>query len=502
MAAGVMNDDIVNATEILSPTSSQNTSNAGTAPGEDIVADTAADVSNTVWFKYTAATTGPVEINSLGSNFDTTLQAYALTDPSAPVSYANLTQLDENDDVSPDAGAAARTSVIRFDAVAGQTYYIQAGGTSSGGLSPSGDLVINASPVCFVSGTHIKTARGEIAVEHLQVGDLAVTASGEHRSIRWIGHRKLNCRRHPKPHEVHPVRILKNAFGLGKPERDLFVSPGHAVCLDLLGEVLIPASSVVNGATIAQVEVDEVTYWHVELDGHDILIADGLPAESYLEMGNRAFFAAANGDAAAAPDTPVPTHADFCRPFLCNGKVVEAARERLRARAIDMGWSLKPDRFAGLHIVADGQVVQPTLNGHVARFLLPAGCEDVRLISGASVPAQVDDSGDGRQLGVDLQRVTINDGLSVQRDIDLGDARLRDGFYDLEGKDADQHRWTNGRAVLPRTLWEDCQGEFFLRLELGGGSLLRWQEPPSGSAANSGEPAASDPRLRLVAVAA
>ena len=52
----------------------------------------------------------------------------------------------------------------------------------------------------------------------------------------------------------------------------------------------IPVGYLVNGATIAQVEVDEVSYWHVELDSHDVLIANNLPAESYLAMGNRGFF--------------------------------------------------------------------------------------------------------------------------------------------------------------------------------------------------------------------
>ena len=46
--------------------------------------------------------------------------------------------------------------------------------------------------------------------------------------------------------------------------------------------------ALVNGTTITQVEVDEVTYWHVELDSHDVILAEGPPAESYLEMGNRA----------------------------------------------------------------------------------------------------------------------------------------------------------------------------------------------------------------------
>ena len=98
--------------------------------------------------------------------------------------------------------------------------------------------------------------------------------------------------------------------------------------------MLIPALALVNDTTVTQLVVDTVTYWHVELDSHDILLAENLPAESYLEMGNRGFFA--EGDVillAACPDAPVPTHADFCRPFHASGPIVDAVRACLETRA-------------------------------------------------------------------------------------------------------------------------------------------------------------------------
>ena len=107
------------------------------------------------------------------------------------------------------------------------------------------------------------------------MGDRVVTASGEVRPVRWIGHRTLR----PAARDGWPVRVLKDAFAPGAPARDLWLSPGHAVCVDVVGEVFIPVGKLVNGATIAQVEVDEVTYWHVELDRHEVLLAEGLPAE-------------------------------------------------------------------------------------------------------------------------------------------------------------------------------------------------------------------------------
>ena len=214
--------------------------------------------------------------------------------------------------------------------------------TAAGENQGNGRLIISPDAVtCFASGTLIRIARGtsieDIAIEALRVGDFAVTTSGERRPIKWLGHRTIDCRRHPSRHEVMPVRIAAHAFGENRPVRDLYVSPGHAICVDLMGEVLVPAGILVNGTTIKQVEVDTVTYWHVELDCHDILLAENLPCESYLEMGNRGFFReAALVNLAAGPDLvsmSQRTHADFCRPFYADGPVVEAARARLHAMA-------------------------------------------------------------------------------------------------------------------------------------------------------------------------
>ncbi len=341
----------------------------------------------------------------------------------------------------------------------------------------------NSTPVCFCAGTRILTARGEVAVEDLRVGDMAVTASGQHRPIRWIGHRSLDLRRHPRPETVRPVRIAAHALGPDKPARDLCVSPGHALCLDLLGEVLIPALALVNGATITQVEAESVTYWHVELDSHDLLVAEGQPAESYLDMGNRTFFAeSAIVGLAAAPDAEAAdrTHADFCRSFHGDDAVAAFARQRLRARAVDLGWDLHREPLGDLHLVVDGHRMEPETDGRVARFVVPASAEDVRLVSHAGMPALVfSESGDRRMLGLALRALTVDDGLATRHTIDLDDERLDEGFHPVETDPAlgCSWRWTDGRARLPAALWAGCKGQFFLRVELDVDALPRWVGP-------------------------
>ena len=154
---------------------------------------------------------------------------------------------------------------------------------------------------CFAEGTHILTATGEVRVEALRVGDRVATASGGRLArIKWLGHRHVDCRRHPDPHLVSPIRVRADAFAPGAPHADLLLSPDHAV---LVGGGLIPVRHLVNGSSISQQARDRITYWHVELAGHDILLAEGLAAESYLDTGNRDAFRMAERQArrGAAP---------------------------------------------------------------------------------------------------------------------------------------------------------------------------------------------------------
>ena len=95
-----------------------------------------------------------------------------------------------------------------------------------------------------------------------------------------MGRRRVECDRHPEPAKVWPIRIKAGAFGPRLPERDLRVSPQHAIFDE---DVLIPAKYLVNGTSVAVEQTDFIEYYHVELPNHDLLLAEGLPAESYLE---------------------------------------------------------------------------------------------------------------------------------------------------------------------------------------------------------------------------
>ena len=130
---------------------------------------------------------------------------------------------------------------------------------------------------CFTAGTGILTPGGYVAVEHLVVGDSVCTEFAGTAAIRWIGSRRIDCRRHPRPEQIWPVCVAAGAFGSGMPQKDVLLSPDHAVYLQ---GSLIPVRHLINGTSIRQVPTEHVTYYHIELPRHDVLRAEGLQAES------------------------------------------------------------------------------------------------------------------------------------------------------------------------------------------------------------------------------
>ncbi len=229
--------------------------------------------------------------------------------------------------------------------------------------------------------------------------------------------------RHPRPHEVNPVRIKRGAFGEGVPARDLKISPGHAVHV---GGVLIQAGSLVNGVTIMQEEVESIRYYHVELDSHDVLLANGLPCESYLDDGNRSTFINASEAIDLYGRLDPKSWDDACAPWIEGGAQLEAVQRQLHARAETMGWdvSQEPD----LHLVVDGVRIEPLhRNENRFWFQVPV-CESIRLGSRADVLAHVvPGASDRRRLGVAVSELRVNGEL-----VSLDGGAFGEGFCGVE----------------------------------------------------------------------
>ncbi len=215
-------------------------------------------------------------------------------------------------------------------------------------LASDGDfgtvITLGSGVTCFGAGTLILTPLGERPVETLAAGDTAVTLLGGGGAIIWVGTRTVDCARHPEPEAVWPVRVRAGAFGPGAPRRDLFLSPDHAVFVD---GVLIPIRHLINGRTIVPEPRDAVTYHHVELERHDVVLAEGLAVESYLDVGDRANFANGGGPIRHQPRFPVRMwwEAEGCAPLVVTGPILTSVRARLLGRAahlaaeVAQGWA-------------------------------------------------------------------------------------------------------------------------------------------------------------------
>jgi hypothetical protein len=141
-------------------------------------------------------------------------------------------------------------------------------------------------PMCFLCGTSIMTLTGEISIERLQVGDLVKTVHGKALAVKWIG-RHLYKRNGVSWHaSVVPIRIARHAIDQLTPHKDLYVSPGHALMID---GVLIRAKDLVNGISIAPALPDDremIEYYHIVLDTHEAILAEGVAAETLLLNAN------------------------------------------------------------------------------------------------------------------------------------------------------------------------------------------------------------------------
>ena len=317
--------------------------------------------------------------------------------------------------------------------------------------------------VCFAEGTRIATPDGALAVEALRVGDLVTTVeAGQHRTrrVRWVGRRRLDLAAHPRPECAAPVRFRAGALGNGLPCRDLLVSPDHAL---LLGGRLVPAKLLLNGMTIVQERaLPAVSYYHVELDGHAILLAEGVPAESYLEQGHRSFFANGGPALELFPDLtarPVPLQeAAACAPFARGVDEVEPIWRALAERARALGHAplaraltSEPD----LRVLANGRAVpaRAVAEDRVA-FTIPVGTRSLRVASRRFVPAeQTPYVDDWRRLGVAVGAITLRT-ASGSQDIAPDHPGLAQGWHAAERQGALAWRWTDGDAALPLTCAE------------------------------------------------
>ncbi|MGI1661674.1 Hint domain-containing protein [Palleronia sp. KMU-117] len=254
------------------------------------------------------------------------------------ISDGVLTPADYTVTISETGPLSARLSVVLTPGVnipAGTSLQLVIGAVRAGGGGGNSDtlnVTVSLPPgvvPCFVAGTLIRTARGEVPVEELMVGDLVLTGEGWPAPIRWIGERRLSgAELRAAPH-LRPVTIRKDAFGPGAPYRDLRVSPQHRIALTgwraelLFGApaVLAHAVHLVDDAQVLHPPAPEdgVRYVHFCLQDHDLVWANGLSTESLLlgEVALASYDAASLAELAEIfPDLAHPDAGRSCLPCI------------------------------------------------------------------------------------------------------------------------------------------------------------------------------------------
>lgn len=288
-----------------------------------------------------------------------------------------------------------------------------------------------SAPPCFAAGTMILTPSGDRPVESLREGDLVVTRSGVAQPIVWAGSYRAAIGAQHAAEQAQPIRIEASAFAPSRPRRPLYLSPDHGV---YVAGALVPAKLLVNGATIRrETGCVAIAYHHLELARHELLIAEGIACESYLDTGNRTML---GGPTIRAKHWD----RDACAPLVTTGPRLATARRILHDRALALGF--RPAPRLELDLLINGSKAR-RLKGtsDLARFTLPRGARLAVLRSSRFVPAEFDpESEDRRRLGVALTAIETDRGTAPPETLIASGGHPRSA--------GDTSLWTDGTATL------------------------------------------------------
>jgi hypothetical protein len=213
---------------------------------------------------------------------------------------------------------------------------------------------------CFLKGTKIETADGEGKIEDLRVGDLLPTMFSGLRPVQWIGRYSLKKSDPSKPwaKSALPVRIARSALAPEVPHADLYMTGSHSLLID---GVLAPAETLINGATITRYaarEYDELEYFHIKLETHDVIYAEGAPAETLSTVNEsavnfadylRQYGTPATDEARCAPVIPLGGREELksrfrsaLSPWVDLRNRADLVRDRLEERGVDLSPTSEP----------------------------------------------------------------------------------------------------------------------------------------------------------------
>jgi hypothetical protein len=302
----------------------------------------------------------------------------------------------------------------------------------------------NTVPPCFARGTRLLTPAGYVPVQDLRPGSLVVTTTGAAEPVRWIGWRTIDLTDHNRPDAIRPVRITAGALGEGVPAREVQLSPDHAVFME--GH-LIPIKLLVNNASIVRDMTSlAVTYFHVELARHSVILAENLPVETYLDTGNRNMFENAAGAPVKSPVFGRGKQWDknAFAPLCIAGPTLRIVRTKIFERLAAAGYrhQVMPD----VTLTAGGRKISRSSGmAWLPCYRLPPGHGgEIAIRSATFVPAEMavaaGDDEDWRHLGVGIRRIRLDDQIFAPREVAVT------GFHPRASGDLAD--WTDGNATI------------------------------------------------------
>lgn len=276
---------------------------------EFVIPELPADSSDGLWDEITFTYTWGSANTSLGSGYDGAYPRFHLSNGTSFADFSSVYGARGGEmvtDANATVGFVSGTGTITFTDVAPGTYTMLVGEPNTGDgealyVGIDSGQALEEIP-CFVGGTLIETAKGQVAIEQLAPGDLVMTDNGP-KPIRWIGSRKLGTGVLATRPNLRPIRIKAGALGHEMPETDLVVSPQHrvlvrsAIAQRMFGaeRVLVAAKQLLelDGIDIAE-DLAEVEYFHLMFDQHEVILSNGAKTES-LYAGRQALLAVGEG---------------------------------------------------------------------------------------------------------------------------------------------------------------------------------------------------------------
>ena len=300
----------------------------------------------------------------------------------------------------------------------------------------------------------IRTQSGEVAVEQLRAGDLVLTCNGAAKPIVWIGVGRDQVTRANRL--SRPIIVKQGALAEGIPSRDLYLTHGHKLYLN---GVLIAVEHLVNGRSILWDDSAAlVEYYHIELEEHDVVWANGAPAETYYDAGNRALFQ--NMRPGSAAGTAQPSSA----PVVTQGEIVEEVWAALYARSGGVFAEVPVTADADVHLMVAGGRLDPVSAAKGAYVFALERAPDgaVQLRSRSGVPSLLGRSRcEHRQLGMAVRRIVIEaPGTMLCLDPDAP-VLMAGGCYPAE----DGFCWTDGVLDLPAEIFAAMRGPVTLAVQ-------------------------------------